>query len=577
MWWKNRRVRIPRIRRVFPWEDECIRDQIKELWIQTSVLGETVMMYLDSGASKVTLTPQQYSLIPKEKRSPLHDKEVYLRQADGSKVKIDGATYMEVQVGSHVEYVETYVAKVSDNLLGLNFLRQCGAMIDVDTLQLVIHGERIDCRTRDNKSLFAKLVTPEEIRIPAEHEMIIPVCVADGRDCSTLCMVELVGPCMEDNELIVARAVVDGSQEIIPVRIMNLSVNEKVLRRKTAVARLIQVEQEDVEVGCEDQEVIRSMEETGADVKLPDHLTDLFEKCTVDLNPSDREEVLDLLISHQDVFSRGEFDIGRNNLVKHSIDTQGAPPIRQQLRRSSPAQRAEVERQVSELLEKGLIQPSDSPWASPVVLVTKKDGSKRLCLDYRKLNEVSVKCAYPLPRIDESLDSLGGAKYFSTLDLASGYWQVEMDSDARDKSAFVTTSGLYAWNVLPFGLCNAPTTFERLMDNVLAGLRWDTLLVYLDDVIVFGRSIPESIERLATVFGRFRNAGLKVKPSKCALLQKEVEYLGHVVSEKGIHTSPEKIDAVREWPTPVTQTYVRSFLGLASYYRRFIQGFADIL
>ncbi len=134
-------------------------------------------------------------------------------------------------------------------------------------------------------------------------------------------------------------------------------------------------------------------------------------------------------------------------------------------------------------------------------------------------------CIPPAYRIDDSLDLLGGAKYFSTLDLASGYWQGEMDSDARDKSAFVTTSGLYAWNVLPFGLCNAPATFERLMDNVLAGLRWDTLLVYLDDVIVFGRSIPESIERLATVFGRFQNAGLKVKSSKCALLEKEVEYL----------------------------------------------------
>jgi hypothetical protein len=227
-------------------------------------------------------------------------------------------------------------------------------------------------------------------------------------------------------------------------------------------------------------------------------------------------------------------------------------------------------------LEKGLIEPSDSPWASPVVLVTKKDGKKRLCLDYRRLNEVSVKDAYPLPRIDDSLDALGEAKYFSTLDLASGYWQVELDSDAREKSVFVTTSGLYAWNVLPFGLCNAPSTFERLMDSVLAGLRWETLLVYLDDVVVYGHTIPESIERLVTVLERFRSAGLKLKPPKCHLFQKQVHYLGHVVSSDGIHTDPSKIDAVRDWPIPATQTQVRSFLGLASYYRRFIRGFADI-
>ena len=187
-----------------------------------------------------------------------------------------------------------------------------------------------------------------------------------------------------------------------------------------------------------------------------------------------------------------------------------------------------------------------------------------------------MKDAYPLPRIDDSLDALGGAKFFSTLDLASGYWQVMMDKDAREKSAFVTTSGLYAWNVLPFGLCNAPSTFERLMDSVLAGLRWETLLVYLDDVIVFGSTIAKSIERLTCVLDRFRDAGLKLKPSKCHLFQKEVAYLGHVVSREGIHTDPVKIEAVRDWPVPSTQTQVRSFLGLASYYRRFIKGFANV-
>jgi len=555
-------------------EDEWLESDIKELWIPAKIQGRTVMLCVDSGASKITLTPEQYSLIPEDKRLPLSEREVYLRQADGSRVKIMGATGMEVQVGSHVEIVEVYVAQVSDNLLGINYLRKCGAKLDFSSMQLIINGERVDCRTRDNKPLCARLTTVEEIRIPAEHEMVIPVCLADNRKGRSVCLVEPTYKGMEDDEFIVARAVVDAGFDTIPVRVMNLSTDEKVLKEGTVIARLVQLEEEDVEDGCEESAC--RMEEIGADLKLPDHLEELYEKCTTHLDPRAKEEVLDLLINYQDVFSRGEFDIGRTPWVKHSIDTQGAQPIRQPLRRSSPTQRAEVERQVSELLDRGLIEPSDSPWASPVVLVSKKDGSKRLCLDYRKLNEVSVKCAYPLPRIDDSLDALGEAKYFSTLDLASGYWQVEMDSDARDKSAFVTTSGLYAWNVLPFGLCNAPSTFERLMDGVLAGLRWETLLVYLDDVIVFGRSIPESIERLATVFGRFRNAGLKVKPSKCALLQKEVEYLGHIVSEKGIHTSPDKIAAVRDWPTPVTQTQVRSFLGLASYYRRFIRGFAEI-
>ena len=262
--------------------------------------------------------------------------------------------------------------------------------------------------------------------------------------------------------------------------------------------------------------------------------------------------------------------------MKHSIDTKGAHPIRQPLRRFSLGQREEVEKQVDDLLQRGLIEPSDSPWSSPVVLVKKKDGSSRLCLDYRKLNLTTVKDAFPLPRIDDSLDALHGARWFCTLDLAAGYWQVELNNDARQKSAFATTSGRYNWNVMPFGLCNAPATFERLMERVLSGWHWKTLLVYLDDVIVYGKTVSETVTRLEEVFRRFKNAGLKLKPAKCNLFHSKVTYLGHAVSSQGIHTDPTKIEAVSDWPTPENQTQVPSFLGLASYYRRFIKGFTEI-
>jgi len=395
------------------------------------------------------------------------------------------------------------------------------------------------------------------------------------------------GPLLEKG-LLVARSVVRHQNSVIPVTVTNVGDTPRMVRPGTALARLVSLTDGQIcetrmmratplgEGGC------RTVAEGGqgrvqeCGGSLPDYLNELAERSTAGLGDEDKKMVIDLLIRYQDVFSSGEFDIGRTTWVKHSIETGDARPVRQRLRRSSPQQREEVERQVQELLAKGLIQPSDSPWASPVVLVSKKDGSKRLCLDYRSLNDVTRKDAYPLPRIDDSLDSLGNAKYFSTLDLAAGYWQVEMDDDARNKSAFITHSGLYAWNVLPFGLCNAPSTFERLMERVLAGLRWETLLVYLDDVIVFGKTVAESVGRLEAVLIRFREAGLKLKPSKCQLFREQVAYLGHVVSSEGIHTDPAKIEAVKEWPTPSTQKQVRSFLGLASYYRRFIEGFADI-
>merc|ERR1712044_80222 len=174
-----------------------------------------------------------------------------------------------------------------------------------------------------------------------------------------------------------------------------------------------------------------------------------------------------------------------------------------------------AEKEVQKMLKDGVIETSNSPWASPVVLVRKKDNTLRYCIDYRKLNAVTRKDSYPLPRIDDSLDSLGKAKYFSTLDLASGYWQIGLTEQAKQKSAFCTTSGLYQFRVMPFGLTNAPATFQRLMERVLAGLQWQVCLVYIDDIIIFSETVEQHLEQLQTVFERLQQACLKLKPRKC--------------------------------------------------------------
>ena len=228
------------------------------------------------------------------------------------------------------------------------------------------------------------------------------------------------------------------------------------------------------------------------------------------------------------------------------------------------------------MLQRGVIEPSTSPWSSPVVLVTKKDGTIRFCIDYRLLNDVTRKDAYPLPRIDDILDALDGSRYFSTLDLYSGYWQVDMADADKEKTAFITRKGLFQWRSMPFGLCNAPGTFERLMDLVLTGLTWETCLVYLDDVIVYGKTFEDALSNLKFVLSRLRKAGLKLKPSKCQLFRDKVPFLGHVVSRRGVEVDPKKTAAVANWLTPARVKDVRSFIGTAQYYRRFIPNFAQI-
>ena len=221
----------------------------------------------------------------------------------------------------------------------------------------------------------------------------------------------------------------------------------------------------------------------------------------------------------------------------------------------------------------GVLEPSVGAWASPLVLIPKKDGKPRFCIDYRQLNKVTKKDAYPLHRIDDTLELLRGAKYFCTLDLASGYWQMALAPEDREKTAVITHKGLYQFTVLPFGLCNAPSTF---MEMVLKDLVGHCCLVYLDDVIVFGENAMTCLANLNKVLQAIEGTGLKLKASKCTLLHEEVHFLGHVVSAGGIATDPDKVSVVRDWPVPFTMTELRAFMGFSGYYRYFVKDYATL-
>ena len=294
------------------------------------------------------------------------------------------------------------------------------------------------------------------------------------------------------------------------------------------------------------------------------------------LNANQGRQFKQLLSEFADLFAKDMTQLGRTDLVKHKIFTENVPPIRSRPYLPPLTSQTFINEEVQRMLENKLIKESTSPWTSPVVLVRKKNGKLRFCVDYRKLNNITKKDSYPLPRIDEMLDSLASTKYFSTLDLMSGYWQVAMDPEDQEKTAFITRHGTYEFNVMPFGLCNAPATFQRLMDRVYKGIAYKYVVVYLDDTNIFSRTFDDHIIHLREVFTRIRKAGLKLNIEKCNFWMNTLPFLGHIITEKGISPDPDKIIAVQNIQPPTTVTLLRSFLGLAGYYRRFIKNFSAI-
>ena len=295
------------------------------------------------------------------------------------------------------------------------------------------------------------------------------------------------------------------------------------------------------------------------------------------LNEDQRREFERFMERYQGLFAWDPNDFGRTAAISHSIDTGSAVPIKQIFYRTSYQNQQFIKEEIQRLLESGLIVPSKSQWTSPVVVVEKKNGKKRLCVDYRKLNKVTKRDNYPLPRIDDMLETLSGCQWFSSLDLASGFWQVELDPKDREKSTFITRFGTYEFTVMPFGLCNAPATFQRLMDTVLRDILWQFVVVYIDDINVGSKTFDEHLRHLDQVFHRLEQAGLKLSPEKCFFFKEEIPFLGHVVSRDGIQTDPEKLRVIKEFPIPKDLTQLRGFIALASYYRKFVKGFSSIV
>ena len=291
---------------------------------------------------------------------------------------------------------------------------------------------------------------------------------------------------------------------------------------------------------------------------------------------NEKSQLKMLLQEYSHVFAKNKMDFGFTNLLKHEIHLNSDVPVKQSYRRIPPHIFNEVRDHIQGLLEANIIRPSSSPYASPIVVVRKKSGDIRLCVDYRRINDITRKDSFPLPRVQEVVDELKGSKYFSVIDMASGYTQVPVEEEHKHITAFCVPYGLFEYNRLPFGLSNAVATYSRLMTKIFSGELFFGLLIYLDDLLIYSKNFDEHIKKLRLVFEKLSHYGLKVNPKKCQLLMKSLVYLGHKISENGIEVDPSKFEVIRNWKVPTTVKEVKSFLGFLGFYRRFIKNFSQI-
>ncbi len=452
-------------------------------------------------------------------------------------------------------------------LIGWDFLIEHNVTVDIPHSRLQLYNTSVPLSPLQSLiPVQSSAVSVAQVTVPPMSEMVIPISVKDNGVANpfTDTYVGILEPQPPPVVALgVARTLTSVQKGRGMIRVVNPTNDQVSLDAGCPLGQLFSVTG-----NTHDEYALVSAVTTPTEAvhPMPEvHLED------TQLNADEQAQLKSLVTEFADIFSSHSHDYGKTNLITHSINTGDAAPIKLRPYRTSPATQAVLQQEVSKLLDHNIIEESHSPWSAPVVLVRKKDSTHRFCVDYRRLNDVTIKDAHPLPRVDDTLDRLSGARVFSTIDLTAGYWQIPLNPNDKEKTAFSTGTGLYQFRMMPMGISNAPPSFQRLMELVLRGLHWSVCLIYLDDIIVYSADFPQ---HLREVFQRFRTAGLKLKPSKCHLAHSSVTFLGHRVSSAGVEPDPSNIDKVKTWPIPTSATQVRAFLGLCSYYRRFIRHFA---
>ena len=502
------------------------------------------------------------------------NKTVILRQADGGSTLL--ATVIpnvKLQIGTFKIKMDIYMAKISDPfLLGLDFMLKANAIVNLKSNVLTVPGCEVPINIikSGHSKVNALAYVTSNVKLAPGQDRNISISSTEYDSVKSLM---LFTPDRKWNCLCLPLCLVATDKHTRYVNVRNMSDNSIFLHKGVVLGTL-----EDVEV-CDHaptKQASAMLNKLTKQHDLPDHMVEMYNKNTTLLNEQEKQSFKNLLLSYTDIFSSHDLDIGCYTGLQHTIDTGNVKPIRQRMRRTPLAFQNEEETHLKKMLEMGIIEPSNSEWSSPPVLVRKRSGSVRYCIDYRLLNDVTRKDAFPLPLIEECFDALDGVQFLSTTDLSSGYFQLMVSESDRPKTAFITKYGLFQFRRLAMGLCNAPATFQRAMSQVLTGLNWKTAIIYLDDLIMVGKSFPSHLNNLRDVFDRLRQFNLKVSHKKCQFMRHELKFLGWIVGRNGISIPPENTIAVRGRRPPTCTQEMESFLGYINYHRSHIKNFAEI-
>jgi len=573
-------------------------------YVEGNVNNFDVIFCLDTGCSRSLLSVKAFNRL--EEKPVLRPRLPHQRiiSADGAEIASPGFAMLNVTLGKFRFKHLFCIAEVEDEaLLGSDILLN-GELGPVDILlsqkQLAIDGCRIPILVQDNatkQSMSTRKVTLfEDKELMPNSYSVVTVCVERGPGFEdTVCLLEPAQQFEDKYQLIMPCGIIDLQRNQLCSVIMCNPKNEPVKLYANTVVGFIEDEIdmsfEQTEQGEEEETSeygIRAVHGFSdysdpctlipeINISLPNHLVDLYERSKVNLNLEERTSLANLLAANSHVFSRNDKDIGYCDKVKLTIPTGDSRPVRQRPHKVPLAFAADEERLLSDLQDQGVIRPSSSPWASPIHLVRKKNGDSRLTCDYRALNKLIANNldSYPLPLISDCQNALSGNKYFCVSDIQSAYFNIPVDEKDIPKTAIISKYGLYEFLRCPQGLSASPSCFQRCIELVLRGLQYNSLVIYLDDLLVYGKSYTETIDRLDTVFQRLSEAGMKLAPDKTSLFQHSVTFLGSVMSQDGIQPDPAKLAKISNWPTPTSKRDIRSFLGLCAYYKRFIKSYAS--